>query len=189
LVVAATDVGISLIAAGSAVLGAAVGGSVSGAFSLRSERNRRDREDAQELKLAKGAAREMRATLRQSREELQTALDTHAWWLEDGAVRTSSLHIEERKVLASLMTKDQWDAIERADNGIATLVQVRAHALELVAHHNKETGETLRPLPFESLARAGEAREPKVKLTIEARFIEHIAAVDAAVAKLTEFDD
>jgi hypothetical protein len=131
----------------------------------------------------------MRATLRQSREQLQSALDTHAWWLEDGAVRTSSLHIEERKILASLMTKDQWDAIERADNAITTIAQVRAWALELVAAYKRKSGETFSALEFKSLARAGEAREPQVKVAIEARLIEHIAAVDAAVAKLTEFDE
>jgi hypothetical protein len=78
------------IAAGSAVVGAAIGGAVSGGFSLRSDHNRRAREDQQELKLAKGAARQLRATLRQSREQMLASLEPHAWWPECETMPTSS---------------------------------------------------------------------------------------------------
>jgi hypothetical protein len=192
---------LALIAGGSAVVGSAVGGLVSGAFGLRGERKRqlfaretrddeRDHQTQQELKLARGAAREMRATFRQSRERLHVALESKGWWPQDEPLRTSPAHFEERKLLASLMTKEQWDAIERADTAIAAADEMRGWALALVSTYTRETHEPLERLPWESITRAAEhLGDRPFDLDIDSIIAGNVAAVDAAIAKLNEFDE
>ena len=82
---------LALIAGGAAILGSVTGTLVAGFFTLRGEDKRhafakqmRDaderRQTQRELQLAKGAAREMRATLRSNRDRMQFALDHKDWW-------------------------------------------------------------------------------------------------------------
>lgn len=129
---------LALITGGSAIAGALIGGAVTGGFALWGEGKRQEfaretrlaeerREDERERRIARGAAREMRANFRAASVFLERYHKLGFFWPDeaDASALQPYPHIEDRKSLASLATDDEWVAIERAEDRMRDVVLYR----------------------------------------------------------------
>jgi hypothetical protein len=127
---------LALISGGSAVLGALAGGGIAGWANLRGQKTRQafDRAEreaadarADRIRLAQvaGLAREMRSQFKLNREIYSAHRKLEFWW--NHQVPSPSLfdREEDRAVLASATSADQWDAIERAETNFRYVESVR----------------------------------------------------------------
>jgi hypothetical protein len=137
---AVSDVGLALISGGSAVAGALVGGSITGFFSLKSEEKRQEfvrsaeqrkeaREDQATLAVARGAAREWAHLLRENRLSIAAAITSDHWWPSDSDVERFSVH-DDRKLVASMLSPEDFDVIERAESSLYNQLMLRDGAFE-----------------------------------------------------------
>jgi hypothetical protein len=178
---AASDLTIALVSAGAAVVGAIVGGLISGVVTMRSEtrkesfvrdqdEKRIQREEMQELAVARGAARIMRAHFDEAANVVRIANTRREWWPE-GTPFEPLPPLEDRKLMASLLTADEWEDVQRAEFQFAVLTTRRqrfaaSHSSVARVSYDDESHQAMKTAleymerAIESLARlAGSPRE------------------------------
>jgi hypothetical protein len=176
---------------------------VSGTFNLWGERNRQEfaketrvaeeqRDTQRELQVAKGAAREMRAVLRRGRARLTASVQFSAWWGEDELLGTDVPNVEDRKLLASLMTRAQWDAIEDAGEAVLLMDGLRDKSFEMVTSHNRlllvQGKDLLIPNRWDAVAAAKNVDAPTQVAEFSATVTICARRLDLAIEALSEFD-
>ena len=139
-VLAVSELGLALISAGSAVAGSLVGGAITGFFTLKGEKKRQDfaqsveqrrqeREDQATLAVVRGAAREWARLLSENRLSIDTATARGHWWPSASNVQMFTSH-EDRKLIASMLSRDDFATLERAESGLYNMVMMREIAYE-----------------------------------------------------------
>ena len=122
---AVSDLALALISGGSAVVGSLIGGGITGFFALRGEKNRQEfarsieqrkeeREDQATAVVARGAAREWARVLTNNRLSIKAAIGQGHWWPAEADVKAFAFH-EDRKLVASILSPDDYAAVERAE--------------------------------------------------------------------------
>lgn len=125
---------VALITGGSALLGAAVGGLISGAFSLEGEKKRQqfareeatrrdDREDRREDAAAQGAARVMASEFKRALSILIAAKLARAVFPEH-SINVSE--VADRKLVAPRLDAAQWHRVVVGEQVLRAMVEHRA---------------------------------------------------------------
>lgn len=136
-----SDLWVAVIAASAALLGAVVGGLVSGWFSLKGEDKRQkfardeaaDREARdidRDRALARGAARVIAAEFKVARALLRSAAISQAIWPER---KLALAELEDRKRVATLLDANEWHSVVTAEVVIRTMAEHRVTLAETVA--------------------------------------------------------
>jgi hypothetical protein len=131
VVVGTSNTGIALISAASAIVGAAVGGGVTGWVSLKAEdkrqafagaleQKRSDRQDARDQAVIRGACRIWRTRFQQAVAFYEPSVDGGLWMAYELDPPPSA---EDRKLVASALTADEWTAIDGAETGLILLIR------------------------------------------------------------------
>jgi len=122
---------VALITGASALLGAAVGGIVSGKYTLKGEEKRqqfareeaarRDQREAErERTAAQGAARVMAGEFKRALAMLESAKNARRIWLPHSIDRPP---VEDRKLIASLLDGARWQRITTAELVVTTMLE------------------------------------------------------------------
>ena len=120
------------------------------------EEEARDRQAGVELKLASGAARVMQSEFSKQESALSVSLENAIWPPPEDVLDVSSrLSLEDLKLVASLLTPEEWIKIDVAQFGVKTIMVQRAAAAE------QHLGEDhwIIPLGDESAASIKQVRE------------------------------
>jgi hypothetical protein len=152
---APSDLRVVLIGAGAAVLGAVVGGLLTGWVSLRAEDKRQNfqreldaasaQRDAEHERLViRGLARATRTQLLLAVMMIRASARTGAWWPVHQEIEIRVEH-EDRKQLASHLAAEAWTEIETAEAMFANLV-ARRGTRQRYRDHTFGTG----PLVFDA---------------------------------------
>jgi hypothetical protein len=130
MVVAASETAL-WVTATAGVVGALVGGGVTGGLTLwgetrrqefaeRMERSRNEREDAERALAVRAAARVLRHRLKATQVIVEVAVEMHAWWPAETNL-VAELPAREWRLLAASMTPDDWGLIERAERRLLAI--------------------------------------------------------------------
>jgi uncharacterized protein YjhX (UPF0386 family) len=139
-VLAVSVLGLAVISAGSAVVGSLVGGGVTGFLALKGEKKRQEfarsieqrkeeREDRATLALARGAGREWARRFSDNRATIVAAYQRGHWWPSEVDIQTFTVH-EDRKLVASMLSAEDFRAVEIAESNLYSTVMVREIAFE-----------------------------------------------------------
>ncbi len=132
LPLAASDARIALISGVAAVLGALVGGAVTGFVALRAEdkrqtfsreleQQRRADDQDKERAAVRGASRVMRTYLLNGRTLAAVTIARREWWREGFADFAPRPGLEEERLVASRMSPNGWGLVSVAFLSIANL--------------------------------------------------------------------
>jgi hypothetical protein len=158
-----------------ALVGVVVGGAITAGVGYLAERQRRRsaREDEDrraeraretEQRVARGTARALRSHFLQWQGVLDTAIAQNRWWA-DPEQPLSVPPLEDRKLVASQLSAEQWHEIEYAEFGIHRAIAKRAQAGDSRGLYDEDIELVARARDYVAgaigaLAELGREREP-----------------------------
>jgi hypothetical protein len=154
---------LALISGGSAVFGALVGGTVAGWFNLRGQQKRQEFERAERLESEKrddtlrrhqlrGVAREVRSLLRHNEAVFERHQELGFWWTPDLPGPEFFEREQDRVLLASYLTAEQWTAVENAERETLECITLRDLSVSIAARWDRPEGMSALKFDFDKPA-------------------------------------